>query len=528
MIGTTTNERLRRLRALLTHAIGATSDTTTTGRHVAVVALDGACEQALHLIADELGIAVKRSDSVLDLHSKVAAELGTAWNKFGAKGVRELHVSRNGAQHHGVLPDQGHVPLWAAEVDAYVHSLIRAAIGVELADVRAADAIADDRLREQLSAAELAISDGRYGDAVRQGFEALDRARESFKQFRRIGSLDLQGLTRYGEFRSIQTAITALHDFTDIAYLASDPSDWLWLKAVHERHRSSAKDDVEPTVGEAQRAVAFAVAWVLRMEAFIARYPKRLNREPKTAALDVDYPTPQIRGVSANIEIMGSREEVKFAVDLADVPPEWHLCVMDAQAELREAGRASDLVVTQMAGENQLWVTVTQPCSSERVRELIGDVISATHQSFLDRLASRRGHRDAMRAAANAYRTALGPDPHGLIASVASEAELWGRESEPRIAVKLRLPDDIDPRGLNDAIGNAYVNADAELRIRASDIPAVALAAHVGEAIQKTRKEASERQSLAEDRQRRLAELVDSVRSQMALTAVDGTAAAAD
>lgn len=83
--------------------------------------------------------------------------------------------------------------------------------------------------------------------------------------------------------------------------------------------------------------------------------------------------------------------------------------------------------------------------------------------------------------------------------------------------MKLRLPEDTDPRAVSGILDNAYVNVDAELRVRASESPAETLAARVGEAIEKARRAAGERESMAEECQLRLAELVDSVRSGIGL-----------
>src|SRR4051794_20297248 len=161
-------ERLVRLRLLLAGALAAATDQTPIGRHVSVVFLDGVTELALHLAADEVGIDVTPRQGLEDVYALLAAELGSAWDRKWWRGVREMHRARNNLQHHGVLPDAQHLPMWAAEADRFVHSLVTATFDADLTTVRAADAVIDQDLRRQLAQAEAAIDAGEFAGAVQK------------------------------------------------------------------------------------------------------------------------------------------------------------------------------------------------------------------------------------------------------------------------------------------------------------------------------------------------------------------------
>jgi hypothetical protein len=168
------------------------------------------------------------------VYANVAAELGASWDRKSWKGVRELHRARNNLQHHGVLPDAQHLPVWAAEVDRFVHSLIRAAFTVDLASVRAADAIENTDLRDKLRDAERAIDAGAFADAVQRAKQALDQAVGRFRGLSGGSSTSRFSFDTFQEFQQLDRSLAAVEEFVDIAYLATDPADWLWLGRLEQ------------------------------------------------------------------------------------------------------------------------------------------------------------------------------------------------------------------------------------------------------------------------------------------------------
>ena len=132
-------------------------------------------------------------------------------------------------------------------------SLIESAFAVVLDEVRASTAVADGDVRSRLEGVEQAIETADFSDAVGKSYLAVEFARRRFKSLRGARDIRLGGIDKLREFRDIQNAIQQLDEFIDIAYLAPDPSEWLWLKEV-QRLRRGRSDG--PSQSDAQRAYA--------------------------------------------------------------------------------------------------------------------------------------------------------------------------------------------------------------------------------------------------------------------------------
>jgi hypothetical protein len=117
-----TASALVRLRLLTEDARRRADDISEAGRHLAVVALDGACEYALWLASREHTVPVKERASVPDLYSAVKEALA-GWQVRGWRAVNQMHQARNVAQHAGVALDADQLPSWADATTAFIDSL---------------------------------------------------------------------------------------------------------------------------------------------------------------------------------------------------------------------------------------------------------------------------------------------------------------------------------------------------------------------------------------------------------------------
>jgi hypothetical protein len=438
-----TSERLVRLRVLLAGALAAATDLTATGRHVSVVFLDGVCELALHLAADEHDIEVLAKHGYDDVYGMVAGTLGGAWNRRSAKGVRELHRARNNLQHHGVLPDAQHVPIWASEVDRFIHSLVQAAFDDNLATVSAVDVVDADDLRRFLAEAETAITRGEFAVAVQTSKRAMDTAVEQFRLLRGKSTFSRFGTaSRLREFQKIDQALDSLEEFVDVAYLAPDPGEWLSLTRIAGNARSTA----DVTQDQAQRAFSFALSWILRFESFAARYPERSPFRRPEASLDQHYEAPQFAEIATHIEIRGRHESTIADLTLDHIPPEWLDQVHAAFRRLKDTGKAPP-GLQAMPSDHGITIRIAEDADPASVRPFADELVRQTHELFTLNLDRRRAIESRQEALTTAYADTLLPDP--LVTGVRAEAWSNGHEI---IRVQVQVPEDVPARLLAAAL----------------------------------------------------------------------------
>jgi hypothetical protein len=263
-----TCERLIELRALLDKAKAQSGDQTVVGRHAAVILLDGACEYAIGLAGDELGVRSKEFHNLVHL---LRQALDARWQGDGMKGVLDLHAMRTNAQHHGVRADPAELPRWAADSQRFVHSLVAATFGVDLSTLTLASMIGDDTLRALLAEAEQRLGAADPAAALTALLRAFEQARRQWARQRReaegsrsrppIGSRDPTA-------KDVRETLTLMEDYAEVTPFAADLGEYVWLRSLDESTRSGPP----PTQEEAQRAFSFIFGWILRWEAFSSQY----------------------------------------------------------------------------------------------------------------------------------------------------------------------------------------------------------------------------------------------------------------
>jgi hypothetical protein len=450
----TTVVRLTRLRSFLHAAQAAATDQTSTGRHAAVVALDGVCEMAMGLAAREEGLEIKEREGMPPLLRRLAGELGSRWRHGGTKGFLELHRARNAAQHDGVTPAVEHIATWAAEVERFTKSLVAAVFGVELDEVFAADAVESDELRGLLVDAEREVTAGNIRESLRLSRRAFERALSAFQGQRRearlnLGPAPLHSLGVVPGVKELREAVEFLRTFVDVATFASDPGEWVWLESVTPAFEI-AEDAV--TRADAYRALVFVVPWILRYESFAARYLPfdRIYIVPRSADPYTRYDQPRMVSIE-RAPALDRGSTPAYTVELSDVPPGWDMWVINARASIDLKG------TTVWIREGKLAMTVPDGTSATDLLEVIEKVISETHRLFEATLDTSRRELERRSAAAVEYQRALAAQmPDGEPPVVIAEG-LWTGE-EIALRVEVPLPSDVGAFELERAM-NAILEA---------------------------------------------------------------------
>lgn len=263
------NLRLVSLRVLLGEALARVADQSALGRHTAIILLDGACEQALGIAADVCGVDIGRTfpDTCMNLRR----HLGASWLADGWPGVRTAHRARNEAQHHGIVPDAQQLQLWSADALRFVRGLIGATHDLNLDEVALADAISDSELSTRLADAECSLQDGRAPESVAASRAALQLARERWQAQRTLaGQTKLSPAIQLDNLTSpiVTDQLGRLDDVLEVLPFASDIGEYLWFRTLPD----SPPPAPQATVEQASRALSFVFSWIIRWEAFSARY----------------------------------------------------------------------------------------------------------------------------------------------------------------------------------------------------------------------------------------------------------------
>ncbi len=402
MIDATTRERLQDLRLLLEEAQRRAADSTRLGRHAALILLDGSVEFALLLAAAELGEPPKTR---FPEQVRVVTEaLGSGVTLEGLKGIGELHGMRNEAQHRGTRADGAQLPRWSTDAERFIGSVVAAVFRLNLRDVLVADAISDADLRQLLSEAETALADDPLAafDGVVAAFNGA-RCRWRAQREQAMGYDVPLPAHRLGDLTTdyVRKSLEALDDANEVFPFAPDLGEYFWLRVVRKNRNSTGNVSRE----EARRAFAFVLNWILRWEAFAARYTQRVYAEwqragpppPRTGA---ENPTPLVLTVLTELEeerLGDGDPSVTVVVQLADLPDEnglWIRCMRLAFKE--EAARAGEKgldlyshVLSATAELRVFRVPLAPPDGGQHLLDAVGSALVAANRCYDDVVARR-------------------------------------------------------------------------------------------------------------------------------------------
>lgn len=296
---------LVRLRMLAEDARRRALDTSDVGRHIALIALDGACEYALWLAARTHGVPFKEDRPSL---SAQYGALKTAldkprWQPRGWSAVEQLHRARNDAQHAAVAADAAQLPLWSDAAWAFIDSLCQAAFRVPLAEILLADAVRAPELRNYLRWSEEALA-GERGRAFQLALQAFDRARELWRAQHELLEFVPPAagpLVRPDPLRQVEGKFRQLDALLEIQPFANDIGEYFWLRQARQEFESARWP---PSEEDERRALQFVVGWIVRWEIFDRGYPDDDWAEHR------DSLGPPVTGDGTKLEILGSHTEL--------------------------------------------------------------------------------------------------------------------------------------------------------------------------------------------------------------------------
>lgn len=103
------------------------------------------------------------------------------------RGIRNLHIARNGVQHHGIVPGVVDVDRYRTLTEEVVTKLIRQIFDMELSDISLGMLIKDELVRNFYTEAERAFLSNDYYKALINCVAAFETAKKQ-EQFRLYGS----------------------------------------------------------------------------------------------------------------------------------------------------------------------------------------------------------------------------------------------------------------------------------------------------------------------------------------------------
>jgi len=453
-----TRRQLQRLRFLLEEALSQTQDATEVGRHSALVLLDGACEYAMGISLGYLGKPIPRE------FRKKFDELRTAlpaWTADTWASVAQLHEARNQAQHQGTVADASYLPSWAAQAQRFTESLVKDVFHIDLRDVLVAESVHTEEVRRPLVEAEGALEQEDAAPAFAAAVAGFDVARGAWRGQRvdAIGDLRLQA-TGLGHFSSAETDPTNLslirfEDLLEVQPFAPDIAEYHWLVA----RRGEVEQGLVPSLEVAGRAFLFVVAWVLRWEAFAARYEARRSPPPppqyEPPVTGADHPVLYDADVEQLHHIGGWRddptlENIRYSVrlTLADIPSEerelWAMQVGDVLNEiLAERGPDAASAANVSAGGIVRLHGVTAKPSGDEIVAWLDEALAEGDRRYRAKLAEQKELAGRLPVLRTRLADALG---RTAAAEVAGEVTSEEREDGSTwLGVRLQIGDADDP-----------------------------------------------------------------------------------
>jgi hypothetical protein len=400
---------LVRLRAALEHAKLLAQDRTERGRHVALISLDGAVEYAMWLVVQHVGLPIPERASFHDAMNKLIGHFSSSWQQPGRRGVIHVHAARNQAQHGGSTPDPALMDGWVDEIEAFVQSLTFAAFGVALHEILLASAIDNEVLRNQITAAELAIDAAVPELAFASAYETFLAARVRWR--------DQQG-DAYN-YMALQASFDAdpAHidpagrstDYADVSVFASDLGEYHWLIAT----RRHVAQGVPVNLDDARRALQFVYHWILRWQTFDARYPSERWRQyfdSLTPPSVGDGQTPEIQWAEVGgTQMIGPDERRRVVVQLANLPErgrdDWGVDINQAlEVATAKVGVSVGKIV---AGQRTTTGQFTFFVDLELTADQVAASLQITVEEATCRYAARREETQQRDAEANAQAAAF-------------------------------------------------------------------------------------------------------------------------
>jgi hypothetical protein len=296
------------LRFMLADATRWASQAGPERLTTAVVLLDGVVERALALAATEAGVSVRLNDSGVEIGNRLR-EKRRDWKPPAWRDIQLLHRARNGAQHDGLRPNAQEIGPWISAVGALVRDVVAEYFGLDLDRVTMSDAIQTRVLREQMERAAEHLVAGRHSRSVTESINAVLRVSGWWARAQRPSDPGSEVLS---DSRASRFQMTDLERRALLGTFAQDPAEVAWfVRTMNDRPAAMDADDAE-------RALAFATAWILGYEAAMVDWVSdRTLRAQRHARLERTGDGPAYI-VSSNVTQLAGKLYTR--VHLADVP----------------------------------------------------------------------------------------------------------------------------------------------------------------------------------------------------------------
>jgi hypothetical protein len=398
-------ERLSRLRMIMADASSRVGDQSQLGQHLALVAIDGVGELALGMCLYRRSKPPKPREAVPAMLDRLLGDLDHL-DAPGVQGFRDLHLVRNQVQHRGILPATDQVPRWLQETEDLIAFLIRASFGVELADVGSASSVADEQLSRTLGEAEKFLDAGEAKESMAKSWETLESARTLLRRRTGLRTGERPSTSRPGDRQGeeIRKQFQALSDQLEVSLFTAEPGEWMWLQ---QRYQDS-QNGLPPGAEDARRAFVFVLAWVLRVEGYIARHgPERWKQWQELRAPKTGLPGgPHIKDAWHGRKFP-NEDAWEWGFQLTDLPddinPDFTWGIQAAQ----EASKDPLVLYAYLDMTGKLFIRVTEKAAPEQVAEAARDLVAAAKKQMADRVFADQQQLEDEEALIEPFRIAL-------------------------------------------------------------------------------------------------------------------------
>jgi hypothetical protein len=397
----------------------------------------------------------------------------------GARGFRELHRMRNMVQHQGVLPAANQLPLWLAETEKLIDFFVDRSFGVSLVKVGSASGVRDEALRAALVEADAALAAGDPKASFEHSWQTLQQGRKRLRAETVTGAPAFQHRVGFQDIdrplESLQDGLKQVAERLEFAAFTSEPAEWLWFEQRH----SESRQGPPPDEGEARRALAFVVGWVLRFDSYLAR--QREDRWDEWAAEQRAPVTgvpggPHIKEIKT-VEprrivraLRGSRVEVEafeWTFQLTDIPdtgtPSFSTAITTAARELGH----DDITHLYLNPGGHLCVSTSQGVPARQIFDFVHRAIDRAKAALLAHAQQYEEQRRFSEATVAPFRKEL-VEADVPVLSVSFVQGDPARRTDAQVAIRVDRSDRGNPSwfglGLRETFDEQFSGSDEQIQ----------------------------------------------------------------
>jgi hypothetical protein len=313
---------------------------------------------------------------------------------------------RNQVQHRGIRPATDQVPRWLQETEDLIAFIVRASFGVELADVGSASSVADERLRRTLDEAEKFLEAGEAKESMTRSWETLEWARTLLRRRTglRTGERPLTSRPSDRQGEEIRKQFQALSDQLEVSLFTAEPGEWMWFQ---QRYQDS-QNGLPASAEDARRAFVFVLAWVLRVEGYIARHgPERWEQWQELRAPRTGLPGgPHLQDAwhGRKFPDEGAWE---WGFQLTDLPDDFNPDFTWGIQAAQEASKDPLVLYAYLDMTGKLFIRVPEKSDPEQVVEAARGLVAEAKQQMANRAVADQQQLEYEEGLIEPFRIAL-------------------------------------------------------------------------------------------------------------------------